>query len=180
MPKFIPPPTPPAPLQPRRTAPGYPPPPIRWPASMAMQMQKIGPPAPPPTRFSAVGAAQRSAIQCMKEDDDDAAHNWDNVLAQYNGGVAAREVENAFLKAGYFDDLREKILLALHDSGYGNHKIAHGKGGKGSNVRGGTNEAIEACKNALITWANDHAKGGFGKKKKKKKGRRGGDSDEEV
>jgi hypothetical protein len=117
--------------------------------------------------------------------EDDAEHNWDNVVAQYNNRSAGKEVETAFMENGFYGEaLREAILRAMRETGYGNKRIAHGLGNQGSKKRGGTDTKIQACKEALIQWAEKYS---LVEKKPVKKGKerkvnrkgKGGNEDED-
>jgi len=87
---------------------------------------------------------------------DDAVHNWDNVLAMYRNGQAAKEVIAAFEAAGYYGTAqRPAILKALRSHPeWAQRKIAHSLGNDNSGLRAGTDKRIQDCKNYLIDWAN--------------------------
>src|SRR4051812_38952563 len=92
-------PQPPPPVAPVRLPPG----------SRAVQPRipprpAVHPPAVPrpalPVREVIQAAARSGSSSKGGEGGDVAAHNWDNVLWQYNGGGAAREIDQALKAAG--------------------------------------------------------------------------------
>lgn len=85
---------------------------------------------------------------------DVAVHNWDNVLAKYREGQAAKEVIAEFEAAGYYGSKqRPAILKALRTTIYAKTVIAHSLGDDAGGLRAGTDEKIQDCKRKLIAWA---------------------------
>ncbi|HEX7180269.1 MAG TPA: hypothetical protein VF756_00395 [Thermoanaerobaculia bacterium] len=108
--------------------------------------------------------------------EDEAVHNWDKVLCQYNNGSAGTEVDDAFMQAGYSDPStrRKAILRALREKGWAKSKIAHSLGGQQSGKRGGTDTKIQTCKKDLMEWLKTHPGGSTtisGSEKRRKGGR---------
>lgn len=118
----------------------------------------VHPPAAPrpalPVREVIQAAARSSSSSKGRGGGDVAAHNWDNVLCQYNGGSAGREVDRALADAGYHDpaERRRAALRGLRETRWAARKIAHGLGGQQSEKRGGTDEDIQSCKRDLLAW----------------------------
>jgi hypothetical protein len=99
-----------------------------------------------------------------------AQHNWINVICQY--GDSRNEIETYAIDSGYNTETAgDAIIRAIESTRWNNRKIAHGKGGGGSNVRGGTNEEIEQCKEAIKAWFDENRGPNFTSSKKGKKGK---------
>ena len=95
---------------------------------------------------------QKKKSSVPKEKLTTAQHNW-IVICTY--GTNERDVTKCAFDNGYnVNTAPQAIIDAIESTKWANEKIAHGKGGKGSKVRGGTNEEVQECKEAIIQWLN--------------------------
>lgn len=86
---------------------------------------------------------------------DQRAHNV-NVVVTYSNDIG-KSVRDAFINAGYnLSNWAAAAKKALTNTQWHHSTIAHGLGGQGSGMRGGTDEDIKACAQHLISWARNH------------------------
>lgn len=136
------------------------PPPVRWPGGANAVQRKASPETGlPPVHWPGAGGRHFGRlVQCMNNEDEEkkleiAAHNWQVVLGY---GDAGSQIEKAFLKNGFnTNNVGSAILQAIIDKGYAKKKLAHYKGNKSSGRRGGTDEAILKCRDAILEWLSE-------------------------
>lgn len=120
---------------------------------------------------SVVQSMKKGKSSVSKEQLTVAQHNWINVICQY--GDSRDEIERYAIDSGYNTETAgDAIIGAIESTEWNQRKIAHGKGGGGSKVRGGTNEEIERCKVAIKAWFDENRGPGYTSKGKKGKGRK--------
>lgn len=86
-------------------------------------------------------------------------HNWEN-MKTYNAGSAAKEVVDAFNRAGYIlDEIDKWVVSVMGKNGFGNDLWGHASGDNTQGKQGDTDTKIQKCKNFLIIWAGNNPKG---------------------
>lgn len=105
-----------------------------------------------PSVASAIQRSKKSSVSKVKL--TVAQHNWE-ILNTYSS--AGKEIENAFFKAGYnVDNALDAIIRAIEGTRWKNEKIAHGLGNSTSKKRGGTDDEIQLCKEAILAWLEEN------------------------
>lgn len=118
-------------------------------------------PRPPGSRSAANNSAPKSKTAQLQKviQLQYGAVNW-TAMNTYNSGSAGAEVSNAFNKANYtIDEIPKLVVGLINGSQHGKSRFGHMSGDDtGDGQQGDTTAKIEACKNFLITWANNHPK----------------------
>lgn len=89
-------------------------------------------------RITALG---RGTVQCAQAIDDDAGYNW-NIVIQYNRDLAERIEWRLLDGLGRPKMTRRNCVTFIRSCGYGDGKLAHGSGKRGSGVHPQTQKAL--------------------------------------